>query len=147
MKTLTNYQTPNVLFPNLNPFLDVLSDRSWNTNKAFAEGNNLAAMNVKETTEGYEVELAVPGFKKDNFSIKVENNVLHISAKTETNTENKEGKYTRCEFNYQSVERSLRLGSSIDNEKIAATYADGILTVKLPRKPEVKPAAQQISVQ
>lgn len=147
MKTLTNYPTSNILFPNFNQWLDVISDKAWNSGKLMNEAGNIAAMNVKETSDGYEVELAAPGFKKENFTLKVENNVLHISAKSENKTESTEGKYTRREFSYQEVERSLRLGNNIDADKIAANYTDGILSVKLPRKVEEKPDAQHISVQ
>ena len=147
MRTLTNYPTSNVLFPNLAQWLDVVSDKAWNSSKLLTESHNIAAMNVKENAEGFEIELAAPGFKKENFNLKVENNVLHISAKAKENTEAKDEKYTRREFSYQQVERSLRLGNQIDAEKIAATYTDGILLVKLPNKIELKPAAQQINVQ
>ncbi len=147
MRTLTNYPTSNVLFPNLAQWLDVVSDKAWNSSKLLTESHNIAAMNVKENAEGFEIELAAPGFKKENFTLKVENNVLHISAKGEATTASKEEKYTRKEFSYQHIERSLRLGNQIDAEKIAAIYTDGILLVKLPKKVEIKPAAQQINVQ
>jgi HSP20 family protein len=105
----------------------------------FNEGMTLPKVNIKETDEGFEVEMAVPGFKKDNFNISVENEELLISAEVEENNEEKNEQFTRREFGYASFQRTFVLPESVDGEKIKASYEDGILNVMLPKKEEAKP--------
>lgn len=100
-----------------------------------------ALVNVKDTESAYIIDVAAPGFKKEDLSIKVENNLLILSAETKQETETKEEKFTRKEFNFSSFNRSFTLPKTVDAEKIAAAYENGILTVTLPKKEEAKPSA------
>lgn len=98
-------------------------------------------VNIKENEKDYQIELAAPGMKKNDFHIEVHNNVLTISAKTENKKEEKDedGKYYCKEFNYQSFSRSFNLGENlVKDDKINAKYEDGILKVTLPKHEEVK---------
>ncbi len=110
------------------------------------DGNNgfntsLPAVNVKESEEGYEVEVAAPGMSKEDFKVEVEHDVLTISSeKEQKNEEKEEGKYTKREFSYQSFQRSFRLPEGqVDGDKIKARYENGILHLSLPKREEVKP--------
>ena len=102
---------------------------------------NPPAVNVLETPEGYQLEVAAPGLKKEDFSVSLQQNTLTIAATktTESNesaqNENKP-KYTRREFNFQSFKRTFTLPQTIDGERIQANYTNGILHVKLPKKEE-----------
>ncbi|HRY97639.1 MAG TPA: Hsp20/alpha crystallin family protein [Bacteroidales bacterium] len=93
--------------------------------------------NVSEKEDRFELDLAVPGMKKDDFNISIEKNMLSISAetKTEQTDERKEDhvNYTRKEFTYGSFCRSFTLPESVDREKISAEYSDGILHLVLPK--------------
>jgi HSP20 family protein len=93
--------------------------------------------NVSEKEDRFELELAVPGMKKDNFNISIEKNMLSISAENKTdNTEERQDEnvnYTRREFVYGSFCRSFTLPESVDREKISAEYTDGILKLILPK--------------
>lgn len=101
-----------------------------------------ALVNVKDTESAYIIDVAAPGFKKEDISIKVENNLLTLSAETRKEEEAKEeGKFTRKEFNFTSFNRNFTLPKTVDAEKISAAYENGILTVTLPKKEEAKPAA------
>lgn len=102
--------------------------------KNFAHHSVPAPLNIKEKADCFEVEVAAPGLKKENFHIEVENNTLKISAELEQNTEKQADKYTTREFHIRAFERHLRLSQNIDNENISATYVDGILTVRLAKK-------------
>jgi len=107
----------------------------------FSEPNStLPSINVKETPDDFEVEMAAPGMEKDDFKIELNNGMLTISSekKQETTTEEK-GQYTRREFNYQSFSRSLALPVIADSEKISAKYDNGILKVVIAKKEEGKP--------
>ena len=97
-----------------------------------------ALVNIKDTKEGYQIEVAAPGFKKEDISVKVEGNLLTISAETKQESEVKEEKYTRKEFNFSSFKRSFTLPKTIEVAKVGGNYENGILTVTLPKKEEAK---------
>jgi HSP20 family protein len=108
---------------------------------------NVPAVNISEHKDEYQVSLAVPGFKKDDFKIDVDGNMLTVSSEKEESKEDKEKSFTRKEYNYSSFSRSFTLPEEINKEKIEAKYEDGVLKIALPRKEEAKkPSAKQIAV-
>ena len=109
---------------------------------------NVPAVNITERKEDYLVSLAAPGFKKEDFKIDVEGNMLTISSEKEEENEEKDEKYTRQEYSYSSFERSFALPDEVNKDKIDAHYEDGILKLILPKKEEAKKMAvsRQISV-
>ena len=121
-------------------FVNRVFDDFFNTVPARpANYGTLPAVNVKETEDNFLLELAVPGLKKEDFNVKVEEGVLTISAERKAEeTENKEG-YTRREFYYRNFTRRFTLPEAADENAITATYTDGILAVTLPKKEEAKP--------
>lgn len=125
-----------------------LSD--WGNTNFSSTDTTLPAVNVKETDESFEIEVAAPGMSKNDFKINMENNMLTISSeKQEERKEEEKGRFTRREFSYQSFQRSFTVPESVvDGEKISAKYADGILCISLPKREEVKPKpAREISIQ
>jgi len=90
------------------------------------------AVNVIENKDVYEIQLAVPGYTKDEVKISIENNTLTVSAEFEKKEESTT--YSRREFVKTSFERSFTLPRSVDQEKVAATFENGILNITLPRK-------------
>ena len=104
------------------------------------ELTTLPSVNVKETEDGFVLEVAAPGYEKENFDIEVENGIMTISATTEDKKEEKEENYTKREFNYTSFHRSFRLPEdTVDESTIKASYKNGILEVFIGKKEEVKP--------
>lgn len=102
-------------------------------------GFNTPAVNVKETDEGFQVELAAPGLVKEDFNIELDNDLLVISSEKKSESESEEkGKYTRKEFSYTSFKRSFTLPETADANKIEASYENGMLLIKLPKKEEAK---------
>ncbi|MFY7672312.1 Hsp20/alpha crystallin family protein [Tenacibaculum sp. MEBiC06402] len=95
-------------------------------------------VNIKETNDSFIVEMAVPGMKKSDFDVSVDNNLLSISSIVEYNNEETSENYTRKEFSYSSFERRFKLPETVDDEKIKANYTDGILEVILPKREEAK---------
>ena len=96
------------------------------------------AANILEHPESFELNLAAPGLKKEDFKINLDNNILTISSELE-NEKHEEGKnFTRKEFFYGSFSRSFTLPKSINTDNIKAEYENGILTVMLPKKDEAK---------
>ena len=104
-------------------------------------------VNIKETKDAYEVEVVAPGFEKSDFNINVEKNTLTISAEKKDESKREDEKQIRREYSYRSFKRSFILEDKIDSEKIEAKYVNGVLTLNLPRKTEVKAPAKEISVQ
>lgn len=99
----------------------------------------LPAVNVVENENGYKLELAAPGLKKEDFKVNVHENTLTISAEKKVENEEKTEKYTRKEFNFSTFKRSFTLPKTVDGEKIVASYTDGVLSLDLPKKEEAKP--------
>lgn len=118
-------------------------------NSDFHRWNN-AAINIREDEGNYFLEVAAPGVKKEDFRLKVEDNVLNISAssqKKEENTgTNNGGKYTRREFSLSSFSRSFTLPETINVDGIEANYDSGIMHVRLPKREEAKPRTREINI-
>lgn len=127
--------------------------RLWDDDDFFARGLNWAvsnfsdtgttvpAVNIRETNNSYEVEMAAPGMKKEDFRVELDNNILTISSeKTEEREEGGEKeKYSRREFSYQSFQRSFSLPKEVvDEDKIEAHYRDGVLQLRIPKKETAK---------
>jgi HSP20 family protein len=129
----------NYMVPELeNLFNNVFKSGFFNEDRE--ELSTLPAVNVKENEDGFVLEVAAPGYEKDNFDISVENGIMTISATTEEKKEEKEENYTKREFNYTSFHRSFRLPEdTVDESTIKASYKNGILEVFIGKKEEVKP--------
>ncbi|MFD0797332.1 Hsp20/alpha crystallin family protein [Maribacter chungangensis] len=96
------------------------------------------ALNVKEKDDRFEIELAAPGFSKEDFEVTIDEGSLNISAKKEHSEEEKDDNFTRREFSYSSFQRSLQLPKSVKDEDVAAKYKNGILSFTLGKKEEAK---------
>ncbi|MCF8371900.1 MAG: Hsp20/alpha crystallin family protein [Bacteroidales bacterium] len=119
------------------------------SNRHFSNTNTtLPAVNIKESSDVFEVEMAAPGLTKKDFRIDLHNDTLTISSEKENKSESKEdGGFTRREFSYQSFNRSFNLPNIVDSDKIKAKYDNGILTVLIPKREEAKPKpAKQIAI-
>lgn len=96
----------------------------------------MPAVNIKEGDKNFTVELAVPGFEKSDFKIHTEGEMLHISAEKKADKEEKNERYTRREYSYNSFSRSFTLPNNCSGEHIQATYENGILGLSIPKKTE-----------
>ncbi|MEW7292700.1 Hsp20/alpha crystallin family protein [Aquimarina sp. 2304DJ70-9] len=102
-------------------------------------GFSTPAVNVQETDDSFVIELAAPGFAKEDFNVQLDNDVLTISSEVKSEKESEEkGKYTRKEFNYSTFKRSFNLPDTVDGTRIEASYDNGLLLVALPKKEEAK---------
>ncbi len=97
----------------------------------------IPAINIAESSSGFEIELSVPGMTKEDFKINLESNVLTISSEKE-NKEEESRNYLRREFFSGTFSRSFTLPKNVDIELIKADYAEGILKVNLPKKAETR---------
>ena len=105
----------------------------------------IPAMDVKERDNEYVIHAELPGVKKEDIDVTIENGVLTISGETRSESEEKEGeRIVRSERRYGKYVRTMRVGSQIDEQSIKAKYKDGILELTLPKAEEIKP--KKISV-
>ena len=121
----------------LNLIDEVLSPLHRTSNDQYR--GNSPAVNIKEAEGNYTIELAAPGFRKEDFEIKVEKDQLIISAKVKTKEDDsKESNenYKRKEFSFRNFTRSFHLTETLDGENIAANYEAGILNISIPKKEE-----------
>lgn len=97
---------------------------------------NVMKTDVKETEAGYEVDIDLPGFKKDEINAKLDNGYLTISAAKglDKDEQDKNGKYIRRERYAGSMSRSFYVGEGVTEEDIKAKYEDGILRLVVPKK-------------
>ena len=108
--------------------------------------SNMPLVNIKESVNGYHLEVAAPGLQKENFNITIDKNLLTISAETQTEQKQADEKYTRKEFHFSSFKRSFTLPDSIDAENIKANYESGILKIDLLKKVEIKNEVKKVVV-
>ena len=97
---------------------------------------NVMKTDVKETETGYEVDIDLPGFKKDEINAKLDNGYLTISAAKglDKDEQDKNGKYIRRERYAGSMSRSFYVGEGVTQDDIKAKYEDGILRLVVPKK-------------
>ncbi len=104
-------------------------------------------VDIVETDNEYVVKAELPGVRKDDIDITIQDNVLTINAETRSETEEKEGgRVIRQERQYGKYVRSMRLGGEVDAGKVKAQYKDGVLTLTLPKAEEVKPKKIDVEV-
>lgn len=139
---MTLIQYPSRLGNSLFPVFNQLLSDFWNNDDLLSRTTQFVpAANIKENADEFIVELAVPGLKKEDFNIQVEDNVLRISATKQNENTDETTTVHRREFSFHSFERTFRLPKSADGDKIAATYTDGVLHLNIPKREEAKPKA------
>lgn len=127
-------------FPRL--FFDDIFGRelfNWENGNFSTTSTTLPSVNIRESADHFEVEVAAPGMDKNDFSVTLEGNTLTISSGKEQNENTQEGSYTRREFSYQSFQRSFELPKNVvDEDQISARYENGLLLLTIPKKEEAK---------
>ncbi len=93
-------------------------------------------VNIVETGDSFRLEVAAPGFTKENFKISVDNGAIIVKGQKEETTTQKSEKYLRTEFSYTTFERSFNLPDTIDVGKISAACTNGVLCITLGKKDE-----------
>ena len=106
---------------------------------------NLMKTDIQEHDDGYTLEMDLPGFKKDEIKVELNNGYMTISAAKgldEDEKDKKSGKYIRRERYTGSCQRSFYVGEDVTEEDIKAEFKHGILKLFIPKK-EAKPAVEQ----
>lgn len=139
---MTIIKRSNGLFPSGPSFFDDFLTRDLFDGSIAhrSKDSSFPSVNIKEDENTFEVAVAIPGFKKDDFNIELENDVLTISSEKESKAETEDANYVRREFGYSSFKRAFTLPENmVDGDKVKANYTDGVLHISLPKKEEAKP--------
>lgn len=134
------------------PFIDDRAEKNAERKLYGHHAANLMKTDIKEFDDKYEVEIDLPGFKKDEIKAELNNGYLTVSAAKgldEDKEDKKTGKYIRRERYAGACQRSYYVGEDITEEDIKASFEHGILTLFVPKK-EAKPAVEEkkyISIQ
>lgn len=133
----------SALLPGFNDiFESVIGDTFFSDRRI----TNVPAVNISESAEAYQIELAAPGLKKEDFRVSVERDTLSITSQS-SEENSAEGKtYSRREYSFAAFTRSFTLPESADAERIQASYTDGVLMLVLPKKEEAKAVSRQIEI-
>ena len=135
----------NLVRKHNSPFFPALFDE-WLSNEWLPSSTlptkQLPAVNIQETDTSFLLELAAPGFKKEDLQVEVEKDILSISSQSDAAAE-EDAQYTRKEYGYHSFRRTFTIPESVNSKKIEAQYKEGILEVKLPKKKEMLQEAKK----
>ena len=133
----------NIFYPTFSSLFGDFFDKEfsdWTTSNFSPTQTTLPAVNIKETDDKFEVFMAAPGMNKKDFRINLNDNLLTISSEKQDENEEKNEKFTRKEYSYQSFTRSFTLPKEVvDSGKISAKYENGELHIEIPKKEEAKP--------
>jgi len=112
--------------------------------RSYASLDSVPKANIKKTEQGYNIQLASPGFSRDDFAVGVEDNVLTIGASKSTEQDSDD--YTSREFSYSSFKRSWTLPEGSTTNQLSANYEAGVLSVDIPvQHEEIKKITVQVS--
>lgn len=137
------YSTPNTWF-------DQLFNNSY-LPSYFYEGDSnrssgLPATNIEENDKEYFIDVAAPGLNKKDFSITLNDNLLTISTKNDSQSNTESDNYLCQEFNYTSFSRSFSLPENTDSSKIKASLKNGVLRVIIPKSKTKNTIQKEISI-
>jgi HSP20 family protein len=130
------------LFPQIPMLFDDLFSRelfNWGNSNYSSTSTTVPLVNIRETRDNFEVEMAAPGMEKKDFSVTLEGNTLTIASKKENEETENQDAYTRKEFSYQSFVRSFILPKDVVKaDEIVAKYDNGLLLLTVPKQEHVK---------
>jgi len=104
------------------------------------------ALDVSETDDAIEVQTELPGVDPDHVDVSLSGDLLTIRGEKKSESEEKKRDYHRIERSYGSFSRTVRVPSSVDPDKVEASYKDGVLTVTMPKREEAKAQTVKIKV-
>jgi len=114
-------------------YSDYNADNSWTP-----------AVDIIENTDGFVLEIDLPGFKKNDFTLTVKEGVLTVSGERKSEKSADEKLYRYYERPYGAFERSFKLPELVEHDKIKASYRNGVLKLDFPKKEETKPRSIHI---
>ncbi|HSF31619.1 MAG TPA: Hsp20/alpha crystallin family protein [Candidatus Tectomicrobia bacterium] len=129
----------------MNRVMNEVFGRGTNDESAWVSGAWSPPVDIFETDEALVMKAELPGFSKDDISIELKDNSLVIKGERKYEDEVKEGNYHRRERAYGPFQRSFMLPTTVDQEKVKASYKDGILELRLPKVQAAQPKRIAVS--
>jgi HSP20 family protein len=114
--------------------------------ESLATSSFAPAVDVYEDEHTVTLKIEVPGIDEKDIDVQVENNVLTVHGERKIEKDEKEENYRRVERQYGSFTRTFTLPTTVDSEKVSATYDKGVLKIALPKKAEAKPKQIKVNV-
>ena len=108
--------------------------------------HSVPAVNVSEDETGYTIDLAAPGFNKDDFEVNVDRDRLTIKGEQKTEKDSSSARYNRREFNYASFSRSFNLPKEANREAIEGNYVNGILNVRIAKLTDQEKGIRSVEI-
>lgn len=144
--TLVKFNNANgnrSLLPGFNDVFDSIFNDTFFNEKVTG---SVPAVNTSESADAYHLEMAAPGLRKEDFKINLDRNMLTITCQlSDSNSENGK-RYTKREYNFTSFVRSFSLPELADQNKIEASYENGILKLDIGKREEAKSMSRQIEL-
>lgn len=131
------------------PFRSILGDFFTSDDLLFNRMTNrefVPAVNIFEKDKSFEIEFVVPGMKKEDFNVKVDNDILTVSAEMKEEKKEIEKNFTRQEYTLNSFSRAFSLPENAQSENIKAHYEDGLLKLTIMKKAMTVSKAKEIAV-
>lgn len=126
---------------------DIFNDGFFSSFNLGRQSASCPAVNIMEDEKEFRIDVAVPGLSKKDINIDLEDDVLTISSEQKHEKEEKNRRFMRREFSYNSFKRSFQLPDTIDQDNIKASHESGILSIQLPKRKEVvQKASKQIDI-
>ncbi len=145
--TLIKFKNPVSKSMNYDPFFGGMFDVLFNDSYAKNQSpKSTPLVNVKETTKGFEIEIAIPGLEKNDVKLQLKDQVLTISAEKESKEEVENEMFIKREFNYNTFKRAFTLPEIADSESVKAVFTNGILTIMIGKIETVKPEVKEILI-
>jgi HSP20 family protein len=151
--SIIRYQFPQLTkrssydrFASLRDEVNRLFDFSWPSRDSGLFSGWTPALDVFDDKDSLVVKVELPGLKKDEINLSLQDGVLAISGERKPERESTEGGTFRTERYFGRFQRSVTLPATVDSNKVSASYKDGVLTVELPKAEEAKPKQIAVSV-
>jgi len=138
-----NRNKENALLPGVNDIFESIFNDTF-----FSDGtvNRVPAVNISENEVNYQIELAAPGLKKEDFKLNLDRHLLRVSAELTDQSQDDQKKYSKKEYSLNSFLRSFTLPESADHSAIDANYSDGILRITIAKREDAKNVRRQIEI-
>ena len=144
--TLVKWNPNSHLLSGFDRMLDDFFNDGWNLPAVNGSTNWQPSVDIQETNDAYTITADLPGLKKKDVKITVNDGTLVISGERTYENKDDNGSFHRRERGYGSFQRSFHLPETVLEEKITASFKDGILAVEAPKAEEVKPKSHEIKI-
>ncbi len=144
--TFVKWNPNRNLLTGFDRMLDEFFNDGWNFPVNSQNSNWTPSVDIRETDEAYTITADLPGMNKKKVKVNVNDGTLEITGERSFDTKDDNGSFHRRERDYGSFHRSFSLPDTVLEEKISASFKDGILSVEVPKAEEVKTKGYEVKI-